>query len=198
MIALRNVREKEPAEAAVNELDICVSNETEASFIEKVAHNPYVILIVTKLDPHRLPEHIRAIICTEARMFSAPQLRTSGHIVAGRAESLIIPQLRTSGTIFASSAAGFSAPELERSGDIYISNAKSFSAPRLQLSGTIAANNLAEFVAPELHTSGDIIAGRASNFSVPRLRKSGVIYTPKQTAVRPETFRLYNAPADAF
>ena len=76
-----------------------VNNSTEVSEITAFANDPAVSLDVTSFDLSRLPEHVKASLCTSAMSFSAPQLQTSGDIAATSATSFSAPELRTSGYI---------------------------------------------------------------------------------------------------
>ena len=86
-----------------------VNNSTEVSEITAFANDPAVSLDVTSFDLSRLPEHVKASLCTSAMSFSAPQLQTSGNIYAYRATSFSTPQLQDSGHI---SAPGDTVPAL--------------------------------------------------------------------------------------
>ncbi|HWF65971.1 MAG TPA: hypothetical protein VN670_01625 [Acidobacteriaceae bacterium] len=135
-----------------------VDNSTDPSRLEALAANPDVLLHVTRLDPRRLPEHIKATLYTEADTFIAPQLLTAGNIYAETAITFDVPQLQSSGNIHVHCVANFSAPQLRCSGNIHAARAASFSAPRLRTSGNILAGNATSFDAPLLQVSGQIIA----------------------------------------
>src|SRR5205807_6591682 len=107
---------------------IKVDNLTAASELAALVANPAVPLDVTDLDLGLLPEHVNAILYTEATEFIAPQLKTSGDIYATNATTFSASQLQTSGHILASIAIIFSVPKLQTSGNIYASSVTEFSA----------------------------------------------------------------------
>jgi len=148
---------------------VIANNSTEAAELEIFASDPDVTLDVTNLDLSRLPQHVKAVLSTNAEAFNAPQLQTSGGIYAPHATSLDAPQLQTSGNITARRATTFSAPQLQTSGNITAHLATTFSLPQLQTSGHIEANSATSFSAPQLQTSGGIIAPKIS-YSQPARR----------------------------
>jgi hypothetical protein len=100
-----------------------VDNSTDPLLLETLAEQAYVILDVTKLNLGRLPAHVKAALQTDATIFSAPQLQTSGAIYANSAKSFSAPQLQTSRNIWAPNATSFIAPHLQTTRDIYVPKA---------------------------------------------------------------------------
>jgi hypothetical protein len=83
---------------------ITVHSAITQAELNQLALNASIALDVTALDPSRLPIHVKAVLCTDMNAFDAPQLLSSGNIVANGVTDFNVPQLQNCGDIFANGA----------------------------------------------------------------------------------------------